>query len=453
MNIFIQNKNNVFRIYLLYFLLAFIIRLTFIYLLNPASEKLIEDELLYWKAALLYLEKGYLERSVVAERMLGVFIYAKTLLILSFKNLKIYLVLQSLLDALTCIIIYKVGSIILPKQKMFIFLSAAFSPLMVILSSQVLSETIFLFLFTTFLYFSINIILYQRRIFFNIAMAGLFLGFSTCIKTITYPLVFLCILPFIIILINKNVVKYKIFIACMLFVFFSLLPISSRISENLKQHNSFALTSQAGIHLAYWVAPMIIAETQNINRKDAIQIINKIAEKYTLTDDYYNNDKVFRKIGLEALSDISKVDIIYHWSKATFINIMAPSIILDKNIRSLPHPSFYETGNILLWIKLLLENKEYHKYLLIVSIAFISCLFTITSLIVGMVYFFKNDKMIFYLTFLYILYFSIITGPVLSPKYIFPILPCIFLYQGITLYKIFNLFKTLLFLKFKNKLN
>ena len=190
LNIFIQNKNNVFRIYLLYFLLAFIIRLTFIYLLNPASEKLIEDELLYWKAALLYLEKGYLERSVVAERMLGVFIYAKTLLILSFKNLKIYLVLQSLLDALTCIIIYKVGSIILPKQKMFIFLSAAFSPLMVILSSQVLSETIFLFLFTTFLYFSINIILYQRRIFFNIAMAGLFLGFSTCIKTITYPLVF-----------------------------------------------------------------------------------------------------------------------------------------------------------------------------------------------------------------------------------------------------------------------
>ena len=163
--------------------------------------------------------------------------------------------------------------------------------------------------------------------------------------------------------------------------------------------------------------------------------------------------KVFRKIGLEALSDISKVDIIYHWSKATFINIMAPSIILDKNIRSLPHPSFYETGNILLWIKLLLENKEYHKYLLIVSIAFISCLFTITSLIVGMVYFFKNDKMIFYLTFLYILYFSIITGPVLSPKYIFPILPCIFLYQGITLYKIFNFFKTLLFLRFKNKSN
>ena len=264
------------------------------------------------------------------------------------------------------------------------------------------------------------------------AIAGLFLGLSCSIRTITYPLVFLSIAPFIIILIKKNVIKLKIFIASIIFLLFSLLPISSRINDNLKLHDSFSLTSQAGIHLAYWVAPMIIAETQNVNRKDAIQIINKIAEKYTLTDDYYNNDKVFRKIGLEALSDISKVDIIYHWSKATFINIMAPSIILDKNIRSLPHPSFYETGNILLWIKLLLENKEYYKYLLIISIAFISCLFTMTSLIVGMLYFFKNDKMIFYLTFLYILYFSIITGPVLSPKYIFPILPCIFLYQGIT---------------------
>ena len=209
MNIFIQNKNNVFRIYLVFFLLAFIIRLIFIYLLNPDTEKLIEDELLYWKAALVFLEKGYLESSVVAERMLGVFIYAKTLLILSFKNLKIYLILQSLLDALTCIIIYKVGSIILPQHKKFIFLSAAFSPLMIILSSQVLSETIFLFLFTTFLYFSTSVISHQRHLFFNIAMAGLFLGLSTCIKTITYPLVFLCILPFIIILINKNVTRYK----------------------------------------------------------------------------------------------------------------------------------------------------------------------------------------------------------------------------------------------------
>ncbi len=451
MNIFIQNKSNSIRKFLVFFLLAFITRLIFLYLQNPSTEKLIEDELLYWQSSLLYLEKGFLESSVIAERMLGFFIYAKTLLILSFKNLKFYLSLQSILDALTCILIYKTASMILPKQKTYIFLSAALSPLMVIFSSQVLSETIFLFLFTLFIFFLVKIILYKKHLFSNIAIAGLFLGLSTYIRTITYPLIFLSVLPLIIILIKKNVSNYKVFMACIIFLFFSLLPISSRISDNLKTHNSFALTSQTGTHLAYWVAPMIISETKNINRNDAIQLINKIAEKYTFTDDYYKNDKVFRKIGLEALSNVSKADIIYYWGKATLINLVAPSILLDKSVRSLPHPSFYETGNSLLWVKLLIGNQEYYTYLIVISIASISCLFSIISLIVGPLYFFKNDKIIFYLTILYILYFAILTGPVLSPKYIFPILPCIFLYQGITFYQIINFFKPYVLRKFKNK--
>ena len=438
---------------IIFFLLACITRLSYVYIQNLVPEKLIEDELLYWNASLLYLEKGYLENSLLAERMLGIFIYVKTLLVLSCKHLKLYLALQSILDSLTCIIVYKTGSLIIPKQKIYLFFSAAFSPLMIILSSQVLSETIFLFFFTIFLYFSIKITLLQKYLFFNMAIAGLFLGLSCCIRTITYPLVFLSILPLTIILIKKNIIKLKVFFASIIFLLFSLLPISSRINDNLKLHDSIALTSQAGTHLAYWVAPMIISETKNINRKDAIKLINEIAEKYTFTGDYYDDDKIFRKIGLEALSNISNADIAYHWVKATLINLVAPSILIDKNLRSLPHPSFYETGNVASWIRLLLSNKEYFNYLLIISLASITCLFTITSLILGPIYFYKNDKIIFYLSILYILYFSIITGPVLSPKYIFPILPCIFLYQAITFCKIVNFFKPFIVKNFKHNSN
>ena len=129
MNISIQNKDYVVREFLVFFLLAFITRVFFVYLQNPGPENLIEDELLYWDASLSYLEKGFLESSLLAERMFGIFLYVKTLLILSFQNLKLYLSFQSMLDALTCILIYKTGSLILPKQKAYIFFSAAFSPL------------------------------------------------------------------------------------------------------------------------------------------------------------------------------------------------------------------------------------------------------------------------------------------------------------------------------------
>ncbi len=441
MNIFTQNNRIVIDNALILFLLAFLVRFVYLILQNPSPEKLVEDELLYWNASHIYLDKGLLEESIIAERMPGIFIYIKILLILSLKNLKVYLVLQSILDSLNCYIIYRLGSLIFPKQKLYIFISATLSPLMIILSLQILSETIFLFFFSLFLYFSVKIILDKNNLFYKFAIAGLFLGLATSIRSITYPLIFLAVVPFIIILLKKNVFKYNIFFSCVIFLFFSLLPISSRLYENFKIHNTLSLTSQAGSHLAYWVTPLIISETKKINRTDAIKAIDKVANKYTFTDNYYENDKILRRVGFEVLSEINKVHIIYHWVKAGIINLVAPSALLDKNLRSLPHPSYYDTGYALLWLKLIFSNSEYLKYLIFVSIASITCIFAITSLIIGPLYIYKNDKMIFFLTTLYVLYFLFITGPVLSPKYIFPILPCLFLYQGITFYKILKFLK------------
>ena len=70
-----QNKKIFFDNTFILFSLAFIIRFIYLMLQNPTPEKLIEDELLYWNAANVYLDKGILEESIRAERMFGVFIY------------------------------------------------------------------------------------------------------------------------------------------------------------------------------------------------------------------------------------------------------------------------------------------------------------------------------------------------------------------------------------------
>ncbi len=438
---FTLNKRLLIDNALILFLLAFIVRLIFIFFQNPSTDKLIEDELLYWNASINYLNEGSLEDSILSERMLGVFIYIKMLLVLSFQNIKVYFTFQSIIDALTCLIIYKTGSLILPKQKIYIYLSALFSPLMIILSSQVLSETIFLFFFSAFLYFSTTILLEKKHLYFKILIAGLFLGLSTSIRSITYPLLLLSIFPIVIIFLKQGVYKYKILISCLIFLFSALLPISSRLYQNINLHSSYAITSQGGTHLAYWVAPSILTQTNNISRNEAIKLVDQVAKRYHIPNDYYEKDKILRKVGFEVLSQVNKYQIAFHWVKASIINLLAPSILLDKTLRALPHPSYYETGNILLWMKIIFGNSEYYSYLLLVSIASITSIFTIISFFVGSLYIYRNDKTIFYLTMLYIAYFLVITGPVLSPKYIFPILPCIFLYQGITFYKIFHFIK------------
>ena len=150
---------------------------------------------------------------------------------------------------------------------------------------------------------------------------------------------------------------------------------------------------------------------------------------------------MLQKVGFEVLSQVNKFDIAFYWARAGFINLLAPSILIDKNLRSLPHPSYYETANTSLWIKLIFSNNDYHKYLFILLLSSISSLFTLASLIIGSMHVYRNNLTLFNIIILYILYFLIITGPVLSPKYIFPILPCIFLFQGITFFKIIHYFK------------
>ena len=252
MSIFIQNKKFLINNSIALFFYALFARLVFLFLNNSSAETLIEDELFYWKYSLNYLHNGSLDSSVLNERMPGIFLYIKFLLKMSSENFKIFLILQSMVDSFTCILIYKLASLIFPKEKIYIFLSAMLSPLMIILSSQILTETIFLFFFTLFIYYAIKVITKADNIYYNIALAGLFLGFSTLIRSITYPLIFLSLFPFIIILVKKNFFKYKIFFVCIVFLVFAILPISSRILNNLQIHSSLSLTSQTGTHLAYW---------------------------------------------------------------------------------------------------------------------------------------------------------------------------------------------------------
>ncbi|MAI02725.1 MAG: hypothetical protein CMP40_02715, partial [Rickettsiales bacterium] len=417
-----------------FFCLALTVRVLFIILQGPNLEdKLIEDELMYWNNALYFFEKGSLSEQVYYERMPGIFIFYKLLLSITSKNLQYILIIQALIDTLSCFVIYKISSITLSKYKNYIFFFSAISPLMIIMASQVLTETIFMFCFVLYLYFALKGIEKRNSLFINFFLSGLFLGFSVCIRSISFPLILLSIIPIAIILINKKISIINISLCIVIFLFSSIVPVSKRIVNNLEKFDTFSLTSQTGIHLAYWVTPLVLSETKNLNRKDAIKIIEERKKKYDMQGDIFQNDLILRTIGFEILSEISLIDLTYSWIKGAFINVTAPSLLLDKKVRNLPHPSYYQDPNLKRWTYNLIYNKEYHYYLAFLMLSLISSLFTLSSIIIGPFLLLKENKTIFYLCLLYVLYFLVITGPVLSPKYIYPILPCIFIYQSLTI--------------------
>tara|TARA_B100001059_G_C17694075_1_gene506545 strand:- start:77 stop:664 length:588 start_codon:yes stop_codon:yes gene_type:complete len=185
---------------------------------------------------------------------------------------------------------------------------------------------------------------------------------------------------------------------------------------------------------------MILSESEGLKRSDALKVITDKRNKYIFTDDPYKNDSILRSIGITVLAEVSLSKVIYAWGKGILINLSAPSILLDKKLRNLAHPSYYEVSNPIKWILSLVSEKKYYNYLLIISLASITSIFSILSFIMGPFLLYKENKYFSYLCLLYVLYFMIITGPVLSPKYTFPILPCIFLYQAFTLVKMKDIF-------------
>ena len=191
---------------LILILLAFSIRVTYIFFQDiKGIDSLIEDEIMYWVNSLSFMETGKLNENILNERMPGIFYYFKALITLTSKNLKFVILIQSFIDSLSCFIIYKIAEITMPKYKKIVFGFAAISPLMIILSSQILSETIFLFIFVTFIYFLLKVLISEKNIYFNIVLAGLFLGFACNIRAITFPLIFLSVFPLTVLLAYKKI--------------------------------------------------------------------------------------------------------------------------------------------------------------------------------------------------------------------------------------------------------
>ena len=54
---FILNKKSSFRNIFVFFSLALLVRLIFIFFQNPNIDELIEDELLYWNSSIDYLKR------------------------------------------------------------------------------------------------------------------------------------------------------------------------------------------------------------------------------------------------------------------------------------------------------------------------------------------------------------------------------------------------------------
>ncbi len=428
------------RLGLLIFSLAFLVRFINLLFLDLDIETyLIEDQKFYWEWSLksAYLPWSELSSELLAERMPGSFWFFAFLQWLTNENLFYILILQSLIDSITCFIIFLCAGLVNKKYELFAGIFAACSPLMIVISSQILSDTIFLFIFSCSLYFLLKFI-YINNSIYSLFLCALFLGISTFIRAANFPLIFLSLPIIISITIFHDFSRKKIIFCSILFLIIALMPVSNRWFNNIIYNETFSLTSQAGSHAAYWIVPGILNISKNMDRSSAIKYINmRIDNEERLIGNNYKDSKTMLNISKDIIFEQSLLHLSYAWVRSSLLNIATSSVLLDSRVRNLNHPSFAKAENITEWTKKLFLEKDNLVYGRVLLASLIFSIFTALAFIIGLYYSVRENIIISVLSVCIIVYFCLITGPVISPKYCLPFLPIIIYFQSITLERLF----------------
>jgi hypothetical protein len=225
-------------------------------------------------------------------------------------------------------------------------------------------------------------------------------------------------------------------------VLISLIPVSYRWVNNIIYHDTYSLTSQSGSHVAYWMVPGVLSISQNLDRKSSVDFVNREINKIGgLTNSPYKDSKTMLNISKEILSNESLFYISYAWLRSSALNIIVSPILIDSRVRNMTHPSFAQEGNIIKWVKSIIANKESLIYLNIILLSSILSLFSGLAFIIGYFIFFKSNFYLSIISIFIIMFFCLITGPTLSPKYCLPYLPIILYLQAISTDKLFLFIK------------
>ena len=424
------------------FAIAFIVRLLNLYLNQiNVDTYLIEDQIMYWDWSLknAYTPYNSIEPNLLLERMPGSFLFFQTATWLVGENLFNILIIQIIVDAINCVVIAFIARTL--NKSLFILagLVSAFSPLMVIVSSQILSDTIFLFFFSFAIYYILNFVKHEKE---NLIYLGaLFLGLALFTRVVVLPLIFL--VPIFIFYISYrekyNILKIIRITSIFFIISFSL--VAPRIFNNYNNYNTLSLTTQSGSHFANWVLPAVLDFASDEKKNKYKENLEELNKKLVVMENPFDQSELLKKEAFNFLLATEKKLILLAWGKGAILNILGPPFVIDKRFRNLPHPSFYENDrNILKWLTSIFNKEEFKKYKILLCISTLFSLLFLSLSSYGAFLIYKNyfKSAVFFL--IIILYFLAVTGPVFSPKYIHPIMPILIILEVLALKRFFEIF-------------
>ncbi len=344
-------------------------------------------------------------------------------------------IVQALLDAGTCAMIARLALFVSRPAAIAAGILSACSATLIVYSAQMLTDTLTLFFLTAA--FLATALFLQRPSFVMPASAGLAAGLALAVR----PAVAL-LLPAMAVLILARTMRpdfRRAVIGSALFCVVAAVPAAPTVVRNYVYFDRLALTSQSGVHLAIWIAPMLRQRQDgtpyevSVNRMNAAfdDALKRAPDAFR---DPFQQSSLYASLARTELASISPMTFIEAWTEGAATNLFAPAALGDPRIRTMEKPSFFATPG-----QSMLERAVH--YFKSSSAAFASVMIagaagsvlSIALAAIGFARLCRERAGWAALAAVPVIYFLLLTGPVVSAKYRMPMEPSLIVLAGIGL--------------------
>jgi len=424
------------------FILALIVRSGYAWFFIETDNLMLEDQAMYAQLGKIMTETGsFLQATsngytVVTGRLPGYPALLSVVYSLFGENNMAVVATQIFIDSLTCVIIALIAELAITGGFIVAGVVSILNLNMTILSGMILTDTLFLFLFSFFILLALHYIRHPNS--FKLLLAVFMLCLSVLVRPVSYYLVFL-LLPLLIgFFIWKKILFKQVVYSLLLYIIPIVITLGPIHHRNYYEYNSFSLTSQSGGHTLGWVVPATYQYSgQGSYQEGQVLAKNRLKDAMRIDDFQMSNDNLFEnssykmRVAKELLTELGFLNVLHAWSAGMIINLLTPSIAYSPVVRAMEHPSFYATSGNGVIEKLInyVTNTNSLLYLLIITTGtIISIVFLIISLfgiyrMIKLKRFKEENRGILLFLLFIMIYFIVITGPIVGVKYRLPIEP------------------------------
>jgi Dolichyl-phosphate-mannose-protein mannosyltransferase len=346
--------------------------------------------------------------------------------------------IQAVMDAGTCTLIAALGALVSPLTGLIAGILAAASATLIVLSSQILTDTLFLFFFTAMLLAGAYFV---RCPGFTLpVVAGLAGGLALLTRSTIAPLLIAAVPLIFIVASLRWRSAARALAAAILFAKAAAAPVTPLLLRNVIEFGSLGLTTQSGDHLAFWIVPLVAQRASGIPYETSVARMSALCQQRLAKRGLNDQSNPFARasvkieVAREELARLPPAAFVKSWIEGMAMNLAAPALLADPRVRALPKPSFYQTPGTSLWERsraYFFDHPGWYQALLALGIAAMLPFLVLEC--IGFVLLARVMPWAAAFAAGVLAYFLLLSGPVASPKYRLPMEPVLIVLAAIPL--------------------